>query len=142
MPSRWRASWKDYAPGASTSACGGDSGLPAAPGSRPAIVHAFHAYRTGPLGLSLARSSGAPLVVTLTGTDVSGDLRDAARGPQVREVLLGATAITAFHESITAEIAARPPRGRRTARRRAPERVAASRERRSASGAVPSPVAR
>jgi glycosyltransferase involved in cell wall biosynthesis len=76
------------------------------PGPPPALVHAFHAYRGGPLGLALARSYRAPLVITLTGTDVSDDLRDVARGQVVRETLLGATAITAFHDSIAAEIAA------------------------------------
>ena len=34
----------------------------------PALIHAFHAYRAGPLGLTMARRIGCPLVVTLTGT--------------------------------------------------------------------------
>jgi glycosyltransferase involved in cell wall biosynthesis len=80
-----------------------------ATGTPPALVHAFHAYRGGPPGLALARSCRAPLVITLTGTDVSDDLRDVARGRVVRETLLGATAITAFHDSIAAEIAAAFP---------------------------------
>jgi L-malate glycosyltransferase len=79
------------------------------PGPPPALVHAFHAYRGGPPGLVLARSCRSPLVITLTGTDVSDDLRDVARGEVVRETLLGATAITAFHDSIAAEIAAALP---------------------------------
>jgi L-malate glycosyltransferase len=74
--------------------------------SPPAVVHAFHAYRTGPLGLSLAKACRAPLVITLTGTDVSDDLRDAERGLVVREVLLGAAAITTFHDSVASEIVA------------------------------------
>src|SRR5258705_13641099 len=53
------------------------------PGQPPALVHAFHAYRTGPLGLALARSCRAPLVITLPGTDVSDDLRESARGEVV-----------------------------------------------------------
>src|SRR5262245_66107395 len=32
-----------------------------------ALVHAFHAYRTGRLALALAHISDVPLVVTLTG---------------------------------------------------------------------------
>ena len=75
----------------------------------PAVVHAFHAYRAGPLGLALAKSCRAPLVITLTGTDVSEDLRDSTRGRVVREALLGAAAITAFHESVVAEITAALP---------------------------------
>jgi len=80
-----------------------------AQGRPPAVVHAFHAYRTGPLGLALSRSCRAPLVITLTGTDVSHDLRDPARGRVVRETLLGAMAITVFHDSIAAEIAVALP---------------------------------
>ena len=90
--------------------CTDDHGLAEPlPGQQPALVHAFHAYRGGPSGLALARSCRAPLVVTLTGTDVSDDVRDVARGQVVRETLLGATAITAFHESIAAEVAAGLP---------------------------------
>ena len=32
---------------------------------RPALIHAFHAYRVGPLALRLARRAELPLVVTL-----------------------------------------------------------------------------
>ena len=53
----------------------------------PVLVHAFHAHHTGPLGLSVTRASGVPLVVTLTGTDVSDDLGDPERGTLVRDVL-------------------------------------------------------
>ncbi len=66
----------------------------------PALIHAFHAYRAGPLGLTLARRIECPLVVTLTGTDVNLDLFDAERTATVREVLEGAAVVTAFHDSI------------------------------------------
>lgn len=72
--------------------------------NHPDLVHAFHAYRTGPPGLALAQRCRAPLVITLTGTDVSDDLQDAERGPVVRKALLGAAAITTFHDSVAAEI--------------------------------------
>ena len=52
---------------------------------RPALIHAFHAYRAGPLGLALARRIGCPLVVTLTGTDANLDLFDAERAPADRK---------------------------------------------------------
>ncbi len=42
----------------------------------PTLVHAFHAYLTGPLALRLARRAELPLVVTLTGTDANHDLFD------------------------------------------------------------------
>ena len=73
---------------------------------RPAVVHAFHAGRTGPLALRLARRLEVPLVVTLTGTDANHDLLDAERAPLVRRVLEGAAAITAFHASVVEHVAA------------------------------------
>jgi glycosyltransferase involved in cell wall biosynthesis len=76
---------------------------------QPSLVHAFHAYRVGPTALWLARRAEIPLVVTLTGTDANHDLFDAERAPQVRRVLEGAAAITAFHESIVARVAASLP---------------------------------
>jgi glycosyltransferase involved in cell wall biosynthesis len=75
----------------------------------PAVVHAFHAYRAGPLGRMLAEACDAPLVVTLTGTDVSADLIHPVHGPAVRDVLLGAAAVTAFHDSIVSEVVAALP---------------------------------
>jgi glycosyltransferase involved in cell wall biosynthesis len=71
---------------------------------RPTLVHAFHAHRTGPLGLRLARRLGVPLVVTLTGTDANHDLDDPRRAPVVRRVLEGAAAITAFDASIVEHV--------------------------------------
>jgi glycosyltransferase involved in cell wall biosynthesis len=76
---------------------------------RPALVHAFHAFRVGPLALRLARRAEIPLIVTLTGTDANHDLFDPERAAVVRRVLEGAAAITAFHESIAARVAAALP---------------------------------
>jgi glycosyltransferase involved in cell wall biosynthesis len=73
---------------------------------RPRLIHAFHALRTGPLALRLARRLEVPLVVTLTGTDANHELLDPANAPQVRRVLEGASAVTAFDASIVEEVAA------------------------------------
>ena len=68
--------------------CTDDPGLTEpAPGKLPWLVHAFHAYRAGPRGLALARSRRAPLVITLTGTDVSDDLQDPTRGQQAGDAI-------------------------------------------------------
>jgi glycosyltransferase involved in cell wall biosynthesis len=75
----------------------------------PSIVHAFHAWRVGPLALRLARRLEVPLVVTLTGTDANHDLFDAERAAEVRRVLEGAACIVAFHESIVARVLAALP---------------------------------
>jgi glycosyltransferase involved in cell wall biosynthesis len=70
----------------------------------PALIHAFHAYRTGPLAVRLALRSQVPLVVTCTGTDVNHDLDDPARAEVVRKVLKGAGRVTVFHSSIADRI--------------------------------------
>lgn len=75
----------------------------------PDVVHAFHAFRAGPLGQAAARAVAAPLVVTLTGTDVSHDLCDAERARVVRDVLLAAAAVTVFHESVAGTVRAAVP---------------------------------
>ena len=77
--------------------------------ARPALLHAFHAYRVGPLALRLARRAEIPLVVTFTGTDANEDLFDAERAPVVRRVLEGAARLTVFHASIGERVAAALP---------------------------------
>lgn len=75
----------------------------------PSLLHAFHAFRVGPLALRLARRVEIPLVVTLTGTDANHDLFDPARAALVRWVLEGASRVTAFHPSIAARVAGTLP---------------------------------
>jgi L-malate glycosyltransferase len=70
----------------------------------PTLVHAFHAYRVGPLALRLARGARVPLIVTVTGTDANHDLFDSHRAAGVRRVLEGASAVVVFHQSIAARI--------------------------------------
>jgi L-malate glycosyltransferase len=76
---------------------------------RPAIVHAFHAWRTGPLALDLARHAEVPLIVTLTGTDANHDVFDVERAGVVRHVLKEASRVTVFHETVGAVVAAAVP---------------------------------
>jgi len=71
---------------------------------RPDIIHAFHAFRSGPLALRLARRLEIPLVVTLTGTDANHELFDAEHAPMVRRVLEGAAVVTAFDASIAERV--------------------------------------
>jgi len=71
---------------------------------RPALIHAFHAFRVGPLALRLARKLEVPLLVTITGTDGNHDLFDPDRAQTVRRVLEGASAVTVFHESMLTKI--------------------------------------
>ncbi len=76
---------------------------------RPSVVHAFHAFRTGPLGVRLARRAEIPLVVTMTGTDANHDLFDPECAPVVRHVLEAAAAIVVFDRSIAERIIAALP---------------------------------
>ena len=75
----------------------------------PSVIHAFHAWRVGPLALRLARRAEIPLVVTLTGTDANHDLFDPERAAVVRRVLEGAARIVVFDESIGARVAGALP---------------------------------
>jgi glycosyltransferase involved in cell wall biosynthesis len=75
----------------------------------PAVIHAFHAYRTGPTALRLARRSGVPLLVTATGTDINEAHLDEDAAPIVRRVLEGAAAVSVFDESMAAPIVAALP---------------------------------
>jgi glycosyltransferase involved in cell wall biosynthesis len=52
----------------------------------------------------VARRSGLPLLLTVTGTDVNEDLADEDTGPIVRRVLEGASAVSVFDESMAAAI--------------------------------------
>lgn len=92
--------------GVDVRACEASDGI--APGA-PTIVHAFHAYRTGPRARALADACGAPLVVTLTGTDVNDDLVRPDAGPIVRDVLRAAAAVTVFHDSVASTLTALVP---------------------------------
>jgi len=76
---------------------------------RPALVHAFHAYRAGPLAVRLAHRVEARLVVTLTGTDANHDLVRVESAPAIKEVLERADRITVFHQSIRARVVSALP---------------------------------
>lgn len=71
---------------------------------RPALIHAFHAFRVGPLALGLARALEVPLLVTITGTDGNHDLFDPERAQAVQRVLEGASAVTVFHDTMLTRI--------------------------------------
>lgn len=75
----------------------------------PALIHSFHALRTGPTALRLARRASVPLLVTTTGTDVNRDLAEPDTEAVVRRVLEGASAVSVFHESMAAAIMAAMP---------------------------------
>lgn len=63
-------------------------------GRTPALVHAFHARRSGPRGVVLATRLGVPLVAGLTGTDLVRDIHVADRLPIVLDTVRRAAAVT------------------------------------------------
>lgn len=75
----------------------------------PALIHCFHAFRTGPAALRLARRANIPVLLTVTGTDVNQDLQDADSAPVVQRVLESAAAISVFDESMARAIVAALP---------------------------------
>ncbi|MGH8459803.1 MAG: glycosyltransferase, partial [Nevskiales bacterium] len=68
------------------------------------VVHAFHATKAGPRALHLARRSRAPLVVTLTGTDLHQDLPNSQKGKAVRRILQQAAALLVFNTADRARL--------------------------------------
>jgi len=66
----------------------------------PDIVHAFHAFKSGPIALEIAKKLKKPLLVTITGTDVNHDLFNRERRNEVIDVLKYSKKIVVFHKSI------------------------------------------
>ena len=66
----------------------------------PDIIHAFHAFKSGPTALEIAKKLKKPLLVTITGTDANHDLFNKERRNKVIEVLKNAKKIVVFHNSI------------------------------------------
>lgn len=61
---------------------------------RPLLLHAFHAFHSGPVAQELARCLGIPYLITITGSDLFDPLlRDA---PATRRAMAGAASITCF----------------------------------------------
>lgn len=71
---------------------------------RPQLVHALHAIKAGIVAHQIAQSLGIPLIVTLTGTDVHGNLQDVKNRPVMEAVLRDAAAIVTFTPEVASEI--------------------------------------
>ncbi len=65
----------------------------------PVLIHAFHGWSGGRVARAIARETGIPYVVTLTGTDVHEALIDSRR-EETRAVLHGAARLVAFAPDI------------------------------------------
>lgn len=80
--------------------------------TRPDLVHLLHAYRAGRPWLACRDEHPSPWVVTLTGTDINHDIHTAAKGPIIREVLDGASAIISQNRFAIDELAQHYPQWR------------------------------
>jgi glycosyltransferase involved in cell wall biosynthesis len=76
---------------------------------RPDVIHGFHASAGGRVAAEIAVALGAPLVVTLTGTDANHDLLDPTQRSAVLGVLEAARAVVAFHGSIRDKVCREAP---------------------------------
>lgn len=72
----------------------GEGLLSAAAAFRPDLVHAIHAWRSGPAAARVAAALGVPLVVSFRGTDTGTGLTDPALRPVVAQVVGSAAAVT------------------------------------------------
>ncbi|MGH7267963.1 MAG: glycosyltransferase [Candidatus Rokuibacteriota bacterium] len=71
----------------------------------PDVVHAFHAFRGAPAAVPHAEALGAPLVITLTGTDANHDLFHPERRATTIASIRAARALVVFHETIRERVA-------------------------------------
>lgn len=68
----------------------------------PTLLHAFHAFHSGPLARRLAQRHGIPYLVTITGSDLFDPVfRDH---PTTRTVLQDAAAITCFDQVVAEQL--------------------------------------
>jgi glycosyltransferase involved in cell wall biosynthesis len=70
----------------------------------PDVVHAFHAFRGGPVAARFAGPRRVPLVISLTGTDVNIDLGDSELRPAAIAAIRVARALIVFHDAIRGRV--------------------------------------
>jgi len=67
---------------------------------KPDLIHAFHAYKSGIIGMDICKKLDIPLIVTITGTDVNVNLFQKDKKGKIKEVLEFAKSIVVFHKSM------------------------------------------
>jgi glycosyltransferase involved in cell wall biosynthesis len=65
----------------------------------PDLVHGFHAYKSGRIGLAVKELLGIPMILTLTGTDLHADLKKRETRAEVLRVLAKTDRLTVFNDS-------------------------------------------
>jgi len=66
---------------------------------RPDLVHGFHAFKAGRMGLKIRELLGTPMITTLTGTDRHVDLRTPRSRAAVLRVLARSDRLAVFNEA-------------------------------------------
>lgn len=78
----------------------------------PDIIHGIHAYKTGIMGLQIAKKLRKPLLITVSGTDANHDLFDKEKKGKIVNVLSNAKKLIVFHKSIKKILTKNLPRVR------------------------------
>ena len=65
----------------------------------PDLVHGFHAYKSGRIGLAVKDVFQIPMIMTLTGTDLHADLKTRGTRAAVLRVLAKTDRLTVFNDS-------------------------------------------
>jgi glycosyltransferase involved in cell wall biosynthesis len=65
----------------------------------PDLVHGFHAYKSGRIGLAIKELLEIPMIMTLTGTDLHSDLKTQEKREAVLRVLAKSDRMTVFNDS-------------------------------------------
>ena len=65
----------------------------------PDLVHSFHAFKSGRIGLVVKELLKIPMIMTLTGTDLHADLKTPETREAVLRVLAQADRLTVFNDS-------------------------------------------
>ncbi|MBI4634245.1 MAG: glycosyltransferase family 4 protein [Deltaproteobacteria bacterium] len=68
----------------------------------PDVVHNFHAWKSGRVGLKIKEMLGIPMITTVTGTDVNVDLRDRRKREIILNVFSESDCVTVFNEQARA----------------------------------------
>ena len=65
----------------------------------PDLIHGFHAFKSGRIGLAIRDRLGIPMIMSLTGTDLHLDLKTRGQREAVLRVLTRSDRLTVFNDS-------------------------------------------
>ncbi len=69
---------------------------------QPQVIHNFHAYKAGLLGMKIKSMFHRPMITTMTGTDINIDIHDPTKLRDIMAVLAASDQITVFNDQARA----------------------------------------